>query len=137
MKLQYGREGGTLRAKKNRIVGAVTKVNEVTESQIKKPETKFTLDLKTMITKPSTDTDLNRVKLAKIRNDRYMAPECYKQQFNGLSLKGVGVDIQRRQNYRPDRTRKETSGQPKLRTYRNNKNDRSLIVLVAQYHTTS
>ena len=44
------------------------------------------LDLKTKA-ESSTDADLNKLKLAKTRNSRYMAPEGYKQQFNSLSMK--------------------------------------------------
>ena len=40
-----------------------------------------------MIEKSSTDAELNRVKLAKTRNDRGMAPEEYKQRFNRWSIK--------------------------------------------------
>ena len=42
------------------------------------------LDLKTMIAKSSTDAEMNRVKLATTQNDRDMARQGYKQQFNGL-----------------------------------------------------
>ena len=45
------------------------------------------IDLETMLEKSSTDTELNRVKLAITRSDHDVAHEEYKQQFNGLSMK--------------------------------------------------
>ena len=71
----------------NQIVGAVTERKKAAESAIKKAERKFMLDLKTMIAKSSTDAEMNRVKLATTQNDRDMARQGYKQQFNGRWMK--------------------------------------------------
>ena len=83
--LIYGRNEAHYVQIKN-IVGAVTKGMKTAESTIKKTEMEIMLDLKTKA-EPSTDADLNKLKLAKTRNNRYMAPEGYKQQFNSLSMK--------------------------------------------------
>ena len=48
---------------------------------------KFILDLKTITAKSSSDAKLNRIKLAITRNDRDIALEEYKHQFNDFSMK--------------------------------------------------
>ena len=45
------------------------------------------LDLKSLITKSAMDAKLNRVKLALNREDRSMAPEHYRQQFENISTR--------------------------------------------------
>ena len=47
-------------------------------------EADFMLDLKTMIARLATDAKLNRVKLALNRNERSIATEYYRQQFDGM-----------------------------------------------------
>ena len=54
---------------------------------MKRAETAFMLDSKSMIAKSATDAELNQVKLALNREDHTMAPEHYKQQFENISLK--------------------------------------------------
>ena len=46
------------------------------------------LDLKRLIAKSATDAELNRVNLAFNRDDRSMAPEHYRQQFENISTRG-------------------------------------------------
>ena len=45
------------------------------------------LDLKSLIAKSATDAELNRIKLALTREDRSMAPEHCRQQFENISTK--------------------------------------------------
>ena len=47
----------------------------------------FMLDLKSLIAKSATDAELNRIKLALTREDRSMAPEHYRQQFENISTR--------------------------------------------------
>ena len=71
----------------NQIIGVVTEGKKVTEETIKKAEMDFMLDLKSLIAKSATDAELNRVKLALTREDRSMAPEHYRQQFENISTR--------------------------------------------------
>ena len=45
------------------------------------------LDLKSLTAKSATDAELNRVKIALNRDDRSMAPEDYRQQFENISTR--------------------------------------------------
>ena len=71
----------------NQIIAVVTEGKKVTEETIKKAEMDFMLDLKSLIAKSATDAELNRVKLALTREDRSMAPEHYRQQFENISTR--------------------------------------------------
>ena len=71
----------------NQIIGAATEGKKTTEETIKKAEMDFMLDLKSLIAKSATDAELNRIKLALTREDRNMAPENYRQQFENISTR--------------------------------------------------
>ena len=71
----------------NQIIGAVTEGKKATEETIKKAEMDFMLDLKRLIAKSATDAELNRIKLALTREDRSMAPEPQRQQFENISTR--------------------------------------------------
>ena len=71
----------------NQIIGVVTEGKKVTEETIKKAEIDFRLDLKSLSAKSATDAKLNRVKLELTREDRSMAPEHYRQQFENISTR--------------------------------------------------
>ena len=71
----------------NQMIGTVTEGKKIAEETIKKAEMDFMLDLTNLITKPATDAELNRVKLALNREDRNMAPEHYRPYFEILSSK--------------------------------------------------
>ena len=75
----------------NQIFGVVTEGNEATEETIKKAEMDFMLDLKSLIAKSATDAELNRIKLALTREDRSMAPEHYRQQFENINKMGINI----------------------------------------------
>ena len=45
------------------------------------------LDLESLIAKSATDAEINRIKLAPTREDRSMAPEHYRQQFENILTK--------------------------------------------------
>ena len=72
----------------NQIIGVVvTEGKKATEETIKKAEMDLMLDLKSLIAKSATDAELNRIKLALTREDRSMAPQHYRQQFENISTK--------------------------------------------------
>ena len=71
----------------NQIIGVVTEGKKATEETIKKAEMDFMLDLK--VAESATDAELNRIKLALTREDRSMAPEHYRQQFENISRWGL------------------------------------------------
>ena len=71
----------------NKTFGAVTDGEKIAEETLKRAEMDFMLDLKNLIAKSATDTELNRVKVALYREDRSMAPEHYRRHFNNFSSK--------------------------------------------------
>ena len=84
----YNTEGKEAHYKQiNQIIGVVTERKKATEETIKKAEMDFMLDLKNLIAKSTTDAELNRVKLALIREDPNMAPEHYRPHFENISPK--------------------------------------------------
>ena len=71
----------------NQVIEKVTGNQKNTEETIKKAEFNFMLDLKTLIAKSSTDAQLNRVRDAMGRDDKDMAPEHYRTNFDKLNNK--------------------------------------------------
>ena len=71
----------------NQEIDKITGNKKLTEETIKKAEFDFMLDLKTLITKSTTDAELNRVRDAMRRNEKNTAPEAYRRTFEKLSNK--------------------------------------------------
>ena len=67
----------------NQVIDKLTGDKKATEEVIKKAEFNFMLDLKTLIAKPNTDAELNRVRDA-MRTERNTAPESYRPVFEKL-----------------------------------------------------
>ena len=53
-------------------------------------------DLKSVIAQSATEAELNRIEFALNREDRSMAPEHYRQQFENISTRKMGTNIRKR-----------------------------------------
>ena len=71
----------------NQVIEKVTGNQKDTKETIKKAEFNFMLDLKTLIAKSSTDSELNRVRDAMRRGETNTAPEHYRTNFEKLNNK--------------------------------------------------
>ena len=75
----------------NQIFGVDTEGKKATEETIKTAEIDFMLDLKSLIAKSATDVELNPIELALTREDRSMAPEHYRQQFENINQMAINI----------------------------------------------
>ena len=82
----YKTEGKEIQfIQRNQIIEKITGDKKNTEDTIEKAEFNFMLDLKTLIAKSSTDTELNRVRDALRRGEKNTAPDQYRTTFEKLN----------------------------------------------------
>ena len=90
----------------NHIVGKLISNKKITEENIKKAEFEFMMDLKTLILKIATHSELTHVRNSMRREDREITPDGYKPVFDKLSIRWglvfvedrivVPIDLRRR-----------------------------------------
>ena len=90
----------------NHIVGKLTSNKKITEEHIKKAESEFMMDLKTLIVKTAIDPELTRVRSSMRREDRETILDGYRTVFDKLSIRWglvfvddqivVPIDLRRR-----------------------------------------
>ena len=68
-------------------MGKLTSNKKIFEENIKKAEFEFMMDLKTLISKTATETELTNVRNSMRREDREITPDGYKLVFNILSIR--------------------------------------------------
>ena len=71
----------------NHIVGKLTSNIKITKEHIKKAESEFMMDLKTLIAKTAIDPELTHIRTSMRREDRETIPDGYRNAFHKLSIR--------------------------------------------------